>query len=111
MCDKSCNCACCKASTLRENYVIVRTRHAGVFAGVLPTAEFGSTVTLKHARRLWYWCGAASLSDLSLRGVQNPSDCKFPAEVPNVYLPEVIEILPVSDAAQASIARVKIWQV
>lgn len=60
-----------------ENYVIVRTYSAGVFAGELVSRN-GKEVELKNARRPWYWSGASSLSQLSVDGVKNPKDCKFP---------------------------------
>lgn len=88
--------------------VIVRTRSAGVFAGLLKSYK-NSTAILLNARRLWYWSGAASLSQLSVEGVSNPSACKFPVEVEEVTLPEVIEILPLTPKARASINGVKVW--
>ena len=88
--------------------VIVRTKYAGVFAGQLKSLENGTAVVL-NARRLWYWSGAASLSQLSVEGVSKPKECKFPIEVPEVTLLEVIELLPLSEKAKASIASVKIW--
>jgi hypothetical protein len=90
-------------------YVIVRTNSAGVFAGTLEYKN-GQEVELKNARRLWYWSGAASLSQLSIDGVKNPKDCKFPEEVSNVILTQAIEILPVSAIAQESIKSVPIWK-
>lgn len=90
-------------------YVIVRTYSAGVFAGYLATRE-GKEVTLKKARRLWYWDGAASLSQLSMEGVKNPDKCKFPVEVDTVLLTESIEILNCTAKAQISIKAVKIWK-
>jgi len=42
----------------------------------------GRKVELVNARRLWYWSGAASLSQMALEGVKNPDTCKFPAAVP-----------------------------
>lgn len=88
--------------------VIVRTRSAGVFAGDLQSFKEGIAV-VANARRLWYWSGAASLSQLSVEGVKNPGACKFPVAVPEVTLPEVIEILPVSKKARASIDSVPVW--
>jgi len=89
-------------------YVIIRTRSAGVFAGQLKSFEGGIAI-LVDARRLWYWVGAASLSQLSVDGVSKPEQCKFPVAVPEVTLPEVIEILPLSKKARASIDSVKNW--
>ncbi len=90
-------------------YVIARSRDAGVFAGYLQEKK-GENVTLVNARRLWYWSGAASLSQLSQEGVNKPNDCKFPCEVPEVELNQVCEILPVTEKAKLSINSVKVWQ-
>lgn len=95
---------------MTREYVIVRTSSAGVFAGTL-VSRTGRVVVLKNARRLWYWSGAASLSQLSVDGVSKPEECKFPCEVPQVTLLKAIEILPVSKAARKSIAEVPIWKV
>jgi hypothetical protein len=90
-------------------YVIVRTFSAGVFAGTLEDRN-GKEVTLSNARRLWYWSGAASLSQLAVEGVKDPKNCKFPVEVAEIRLTEAIEILSVTDIARDSIAGVPIWQ-
>lgn len=92
-----------------EQYCIVRTQSAGVHAGTVIKRE-GKEVTLQNARRLWYWDGAASLSQLSQEGVSKPQNCKFPCEVPEIILTEAIEIIPCTDKARESIAKVKIWQ-
>jgi len=92
----------------QNEYVIVRTFSAGVFAGELALRE-GKEVTLKNARRLWYWSGAASLSELAQRGTCRPNECKFPVAVSQVILTEAIEILSVTDEARASIESVKAW--
>lgn len=90
-------------------YVIVRTYSAGVFAGNLQSRS-GQEVVLTDARRLWYWAGAASLSQLAVNGTSEPENCKFPVAVPRVELLQAIEILDVTEAAQASIKAVKVWQ-
>lgn len=92
-----------------KKFVIVRTYSAGVFAGFLESRN-GQEVILLDARRLWYWKGAASLSQLALDGVKNPDECKFPAAVPRVELLQAIEILDVSEKAKKSIDGVKVWQ-
>jgi hypothetical protein len=93
----------------KSAYVIVRTYSAGVFAGTLVSRN-GQEVVLKNARRLWYWSGAASLSQLSVDGTSNPLACKFPCEVPSITLFQAIEILPVSETARQSIAGVSVWK-
>ena len=90
-------------------YCMVRTRVAGVFAGTVAERD-GAEVLLKNARRIWYWSGAASLSQLATDGTSKPKDCKFPAPVAEVLLLGVIEIIPITDAAAASIAGVPVWK-
>jgi len=89
-------------------YVIVRTYSAGVFAGNLESRT-GREVVLRNARRIWYWSGAASLSQLAVDGTSDPDNCKFPVEVDQVDLLEAIEILDVTPKAEASIKAVKVW--
>lgn len=91
------------------DYVMVRTYSAGVFAGTLQSRD-GKEVVLTDARRIWYWAGAASLSQLATDGTSRPNDCKFPCPVAQVLLTEVIEIIPITKEARASIAGVKEWK-
>ena len=90
-------------------YVIVRTYSAGVFAGYLKSRKEKEAVVL-NARRLWYWKGASSLSQLAVDGVKFPEQCKFPVEVSKIELTEAIEVLEVTEKARLSIAGVKVWQ-
>jgi hypothetical protein len=87
---------------------VVRTYSAGVFIGLVKSRD-GKEVVLENARRLWYWEGAASLSQIANEGVSNPKNCKFPAPVPEILLTEAIEIIPATEAAVESIAAVKAW--
>lgn len=89
--------------------VIVRTYSAGVFYGDLVSRK-NKEVELTYARRLWYWDGAASLSQLAQEGTKKPENCKFPCVVDKVTLLEVVEILYPSAAAQKSIEGVPVWQ-
>ena len=88
---------------------IVRTYSAGVFLGTVKERN-GKEVLLTNARRIWYWDGAASLSQLANEGTSKPQNCKFPAPVAEVLLTEVIEIIPATEAAIASIAAVPEWK-
>jgi len=90
-------------------YVIIRTYSAGVFAGYLKEQK-GKEGILVKARRIWYWDGAASLSQLAMEGTSKPQNCKFPVEVEQVVLTEIIEILDCTEKAQKSIKGVKVWQ-
>lgn len=88
---------------------VVRTYSAGVFFGELAERN-GKEALVRNARRLWYWDGAASLSQIAIDGVSKPQNCKFPAPVDEVLLTEVIEIIPATEAAIASIAAVPVWR-
>ncbi len=91
------------------DYVIVRTYSAGVFAGYLEKRN-GKEAVVKQARRIWYWEGAASLSQLAMEGTSLPNKCQFPCEVNRVELIEVIEILNCTEKARLSIKGVPIWK-
>lgn len=93
--------------------VIIRASRAGVFFGTLKEKNdtpAGVEVVLENSRRLWYWSGAASLSQLATEGVKNPSECKFTVTVPEHNVMQVIEIIPCSDEAIKSIEAVKVWR-
>jgi hypothetical protein len=92
-----------------SNYKIVRTYSAGVFAGEIESRN-GREVVMRNARRLWYWSGAASLSQLAVDGTKDPKACKFPVPVSRIELLEAIEILDVTDQARASIEGVPVWE-
>jgi len=90
-------------------YVICRTYSAGVFAGYLESRT-GQEVVMRQARRIYYWEGAASLSQMAEEGTSKPESCKFPCEVDRVELLQAIEILDCTKKAQDSIASVKVWK-
>ena len=92
-----------------DNYFIVRTKSAGVFAGEI-VERIGPEVKMKNARRLWYWSGAASLSQLAMEGVKNPEQCKFPCEVKEIVLTEAIEIIKCSEVVKKNIKEVPVWE-
>lgn len=90
---------------------IFRCDRAGVFFGELANYD-GTTLTaeIRNARRLWYWDGAASLSQLALEGVKAPKNCKFTVTVDNIVLTGICEILPCTPAAIESINSVAVWK-
>lgn len=90
-------------------YVIARTYSAGVFAGYLKS-RVGQEAILLNARRIWYWEGAASLSQLAMEGTSKPDKCKFPIAVIKAELLQVIEILSCTEKARKSIEGVAIWR-
>ncbi|MCL2558614.1 MAG: hypothetical protein FWE09_09070 [Treponema sp.] len=90
-------------------YCIVRTSSAGVFAGYVERRD-GQEVSILQARRIWYWEGAATLSQLAQSGTSKPEKCKFPEPVDRITVLEAVEILDCTERARASIASVPIWK-
>ena len=90
--------------------VIIRTINAGVFFGEIKSRK-KDEVVISNCRRLWFWSGAASLSQLATEGVKNPSNCKFTVIVKEMTILGVIEIIPCTKRAIESINNVPIWKI
>lgn len=94
-----------------SDVVLVRTRSAGIFYGEISESNFKEGwLKLKNARRVWYWTGAASLSQLAMEGTISPETCKFPMPVSSIVLFEVIEIIPCTEKAVFLLNSVTIWK-
>lgn len=91
------------------SYCIVRTYSAGVFAGYLEKRE-GKEAVIRNVRRIWYWDGACSLSQLAKDGTAAPDKCKFAVEVDRILVTEVIEIIECTEKAMKSIQGVPEWK-
>lgn len=89
--------------------VIVRGDRSGVFFGTLAEKD-GQEVKLEKCRRLWYWDGAASISQLAVDGVSAPDNCKFTVTVDEIEILDAIEIIPCTDKAIESIEGVREWK-
>lgn len=89
--------------------VIVRADRAGVFFGEIKERS-GSEVVMTNVRRLWYWDGAASLSQLAVNGTVRPDECKFTVVVSEMTILGVIEIIPCTKKAVESIEGVAVWK-
>ncbi len=93
---------------MKGKYCIIRTYSAGVFAGTIKKHK-GKEVTITNARRIWYWAGAASLSQLAKEGTSKPKECKFPCAVKEIFVSEAIEILVCTARSKKSISSVPVW--
>ena len=96
----------------QQRYSVVRTKEAGAFAAVVKSTKAtptGMVAELQNSRRLWYWKGAASLSQLALEGVKCPNECKFPVALPKQTVIGVIELIPMTPKAVANINAVPVW--
>lgn len=90
-------------------YVVVRGRDSGVFTGILKERN-GGEVILNECRRIWYWDGASSISQLAVDGVKAPEDCKFTVTVEEILILDAIEIIPCTKTAEKSIKEVVEWK-
>lgn len=93
-----------------ERKVIIRGDRSGVFFGTLKKKN-GTEVKLADCRRLWFWDGAASISQLAVDGTKKTSECKFTVTVPEIVITDVIEVIPCSDKAIKSIEGVEEWKI
>ena len=90
--------------------VIVRCNRAGVFFGTMK--EYDNTTreaVLGDVRRVHYWVGAASLSQMAMEGVRGGS--RMTMVVPEMAVMEVVEIIPCSDKAVENLENVKVWKI
>lgn len=99
-----------KEKGIMENkYYIVRGDRSGVFAGNIKERN-GREVTMTNVRRLWYWDGASSISQLAQEGTTNPRDCKFSVTVDEILVLDAIEIDTCTKEAEKSIKGVSEWK-
>jgi hypothetical protein len=94
-------------------YVIARCRDAGVHAGYIVSTDEHHTV-LRDSRRIHYWSGAASLSEIAVYGL-NPDKCstsRIAAVVPSLRLrdSDVCEIIVCTDAGRQSVEGMPAWR-
>ena len=102
-------CVCPKDFWLRKNRPdIYKAPEMTLFFQKL--IKDGYEVDLVNARRIWYWAGAASLSQLANEGTSKPGECKFPAPVKGITVLQVIEIIPCTEKARNSIQAVAEWR-
>ena len=92
-----------------EGYFIVRGDRSGVFAGNIKERN-GIVVLMSNVRRLWYWDGACSISQLAKDGTKS-ADCKFSVVVDEILVLDAIEIDKCSEIAEKSIKEMKEWKI
>ena len=93
---------------MKDQYVIVRCRDAGVHAGFLDSYN-GREAVLIESRRLWYWKPANKqkyLSGVAVSGLDAAS--KVGAPIERIHLTETCEIIKVSNCAIQSISGAKV---
>ena len=93
----------------KEKYYIVRGDRSGVFFGNIKERN-GREILMNNVRRLWYWEGAASISQLAKDGTVRPEECKFTVTVDEVLILDAIEVDTCTEKAIKSIKEVAEWK-
>ena len=89
--------------------VIIRSDRAGVFYGTIVRKD-GNEVELKDCRRIWYWDGAASLSEIAVSGVKHETS-KITVTVESIVILGVIEIITCTEEAIKNIESAPVWKI
>lgn len=95
-------------TNLVGKHVIVRSNLAGVFFGILIAKE-GDELTLKDARKFYYFSGANTVEDLANQGALNPQNCKLTVSVDEIVISKFEQILPCTKTAVNQIKSIPIW--
>lgn len=92
-----------------QEFHIVRGDRSGVFFGRI-VERHDREVTLTDCRRVWYWEGAASLSQMAAEGVKVPHACRISVSVQELTVLDAIELIRCTDAAVENIKAVPEWK-
>lgn len=92
-----------------EKFYIVRGDRSGVFFGNIKERN-GKEVLMNNVRRLWYWDGANSISQLAQFGTERPNNCKFSVTVDEILVLDAIEIDLCNKDSAESIKAVNVWK-
>ncbi len=86
-------------------FSIIRTYSAGVWAGWLDLKKIDKIMNVKEGIRLYSWYGEFTLSAIAIKGLRQDKleENKFDIAVPELYLTEIIEIIPCSEIAKNQI--------
>lgn len=94
-------------------YCVIRSYGAGVFCGYVKTKLVeanGINVDLVNSRRIYYWSGACSLSQLAIDGLTDIGNSKIAMVVPIQTVANVIEIIPMTEKAAKQIQGAEVWK-
>lgn len=93
--------------------VLIRSYASGVHFGFLKEEKdllSGKQVTLINSRRVHYWEGACSLSQLALEGTKKPDDCRISVTLPEITITQVIEIIPLNESSYNNLKSIEEWK-
>ena len=88
--------------------IIARIDRAGVFHGTLDHID-NEIMRLKDARRIYYWNGALSVTDIAAKGITG-GKVTIPVTTVEFMSDNVVELNECSEEASKSIEAIKPWK-
>lgn len=95
-------------TSLLKKKIIARIDRAGVFHGTLDYID-GEIIRLKDARRIYYWNGALSVTDIAAKGITG-GNVTIPVSTVEFMSNKIIELNECSEEATKSIESIKAWR-
>ena len=86
--------------------VLIRANGAGVYFGTLERME-GNQVKVANVRNIWRWTGASCLSQIANKGV---TGSKIGPVVSSMVINNVLQVIPLTEAAIANLERQPEWK-
>lgn len=86
--------------------VLIRANGAGVYFGTLEKME-GNQVKVANVRNIWRWTGASCLSQIANEGVTGN---KIGPTVGSMVINNVLQVIPLTDAAIANLENQPEWK-
>lgn len=87
--------------------VLIRANGAGVYFGTLEKME-GNQVKVNNVRNIWRWTGASCLSQIANEGVK---DGNIGPVVSSMVINNVLQVMPLTDAAISNLEKQPEWKV
>ena len=95
-------------SELIGKKIIARIERAGVFHGTLDHID-NDIMRLKDARRIYYWNGALSVTDMAAKGITG-GKVTIPVTTVEFMSDKIVELNECSTDASKSIETIKPWK-
>ena len=93
-------------------FVLIRSYASGVHFGIIERQRDtlqGLEVVLKNARRIHYWEGAASLSQVAMEGISGKNS-RVAMMLPSITVQNVIETIPLSADGFHNLSNQPVWK-
>ena len=95
-------------TSLLNKKIIARIDRAGVFHGTLDYID-GEIIRLKDARRIYYWNGALSVTDIAAKGITG-GKVTIPVSTVEFMSDKIVELNECSEESTKSIESINAWK-